>query len=187
MSRRRSKYQGAAKGALVAIGFFFIILVAAVVTSFNYRNQEMELRNRVEAKQQECEVVFDQVWKTISQQAQIAEKYKDGFREIFVGMTEGRYSKDSNVMVKFISEANPNLNSNMYERLMNTVEEQRAVFTREQKELISLAREHKTMLERFPDSMFLTGRSPIDIKLVTSTRTTESFQSGKDDDVDVFK
>jgi hypothetical protein len=184
-SKRVSR--GMAKGAVVAIGFFFAVLVAAVVTSFTYRNSELELRNRVEAKQQECEVIFDQVWKTISQQAQITQEYKDGFREVFLGMTEARYDGDSNSLMKFVGEANPNFDPKLYDRLMNTVEEQRAIFSREQKALISLARQHKTMLEKFPGSLFLAGRSPVEISLVTSTRTKNTFQTGKDDDVKVFK
>ena len=182
---RRVSSRGLAGGAVVAIGFFLIVLVAAVVTSFSYRNSELELRNRVLAKQQECEVIFDQVWKTISQQAQITQEYKSGFREIFLGMTDARY--DTQVMAKFVGEANPNFDPKLYERLMNTVEEQRAIFAREQKALISLAREHNTMLERFPGSLFLSGRSPVEITLVTSTRTENTFKSGKDDDVEVFK
>lgn len=181
------KSRGIAGGAIVSIGFFLVIVVAAIVTSFYYRNSELELRNRVLAKQQECEVTFDQVWKTISQQAQIAEKYKDGFREIFVGMADARYGGKTKPMASFVQEANPNLDPSLYKQLMNTVEDQRAVFAREQKELISLAREHNTMLQRFPGSLFLAGRSAIDIKLVTSTKTENSFRTGKDDDVNLFK
>ena len=181
--------RGACAKIGIAVAFVFVLIVVAGVSAetISYRNAEIDLRNQIEAKQQECELIFDQVWKTISQQGQVTADYRDSFRNIFVDIMDARHKEGSGQLMNWIQEANPNFDPTLHAKLMNSIEEQRMVFTREQRELISLAREHKTMLQRFPSSLFLSGRSPVDITLVTSTRTKESFRTGTDDNVEVFQ
>ena len=39
----------------------------------------------------------------------------------------------------------------------------------------------------WPGSMFVGNRPEIEIAIVTSTKTEETFKTGKEDDVEVFK
>lgn len=183
MNKRGSCILGCIATVVVSIA----LVVAAVLAYFSYSNREIDLRNRIEAQQQQCEIVFDQVWKVISQQGQIAEEYKDSFREVFVEIMDARYQQGQGRLMAWIQEKNPDFDPRFFDKLMNTVEEQRALFTREQKALIAMAQEHKAMLERFPGSFLLANRKPVEIRLVTSARTDKAFETGQDNDVQLFE
>jgi hypothetical protein len=92
-------------------------------------------------------------------------------------------------LVKFVKEANPNFDSSLFKQLMTSIEANRRDFEREQKTLIDIHAEHTRLFRRFPSSMYLgfLDRKELTIQLVTSTRTDNAFQTGKDDDTDLFK
>jgi hypothetical protein len=69
---------------------------------------------------------------------------------------------------------------------MTSIEAQRTSFTREQAKLIDLQREHNNLLQTLPSSIFVGGREPIEVKIVTSGKTNKSFATGEDNDVDLF-
>ena len=56
-----------------------------------------------------------------------------------------------------------------------------------EKELIDLKREHDTLINRFPNNLYyrVLGVTPIDVKVVTSTKTEQTFETGKDDEVEL--
>ena len=173
----------------------FLILAAlgviGVVMFFSYSNQEISLRNSISAQQEVNEAIFDEVWKVIAQQAEITDKYKKDFKEVFVGIMDGRYSSDKKLGNgwKWVWEANPNFNNAMYDRLMTTIESKRAQFTAAQTILRNLKMQHDNLLDLFPSSYFLTtvsDRQKIDVDIITSTRTKNSFKSKKDDDIKLF-
>jgi hypothetical protein len=72
--------------------------------------------------------------------------------------------------------------------LQNTIVSQRDGFKFRQKELIGFKTEHDNLISTFPNNIYasLFNRNKIDIVIVTSTRTEESFKTGKDDNVDLF-
>jgi hypothetical protein len=69
---------------------------------------------------------------------------------------------------------------------MNTLESQRAKFTDNQKKLIAIHKELKDLTTTIPGRWFVGGRPIKEPRLVTSTRTDKAFDTGKDDDVDLF-
>lgn len=169
-----------------------VLLVLVVVIYFamsvSYSNGEIRLRKQVVAQQKSNEAVFDNTWKIIQQQAGIATEYKDAFRQIYPELMQGRYGNArGGALMSWIQEHNPQFDPRLYEKVANSVEVQRTIFTNEQRKLIDLQREHATMLETFPGSWFLAGRQSVEIKIVTSAKTETAFATGKDDDVDLFK
>lgn len=155
-----------------------------------YHNRETGLRKAVEAQQKNNENIYDRVWKTISQQAQVADKYADQFKEIYIGIMENRYQDGEARLAKFVTENSPTYSPDLMKTLMITIESSRKDFERAQAFLIDKKREHDLILEQMPAAIytsFILGRKPIQINIVTSTKTEESFKSGKDDDVNVFK
>jgi len=70
----------------------------------------------------------------------------------------------------------------------NIIASSRDSWTMRQKELIDLSREHNKLLGLFPGSLVFSilGRKPIDITIVTSSKTEKAFETGKDDDTKVF-
>ena len=122
----------------------------------------------------------------MKQQAQIPDKYKDDFKEIYLPLMEARY-KSGGGMMKWVQERNPEFDSSMYKTLMNTVESQREGFHREQKKLVDLKREHDNLRQKFPSSLVCGSAKELEIKLVTSGKTKETFATGEENDVDLFK
>lgn len=168
-------------GAVLALGLMFGLMY------MSYSNSEVRLRNAVTAQGKANETSFDTCWKIIQGQAQVSEKYKDSFKEIYVGLMEGRHYEKGGNLMKWITEANPAFDIKLFEKVANSIEAQRTAFMRDQQKLIDLKREHDNLLTTMPGSWFLGGRPPVEIKVVTSSKTEKTFQDGKDDDVDVFK
>lgn len=177
-----------------SIGIFFcgligfIVVVGAIVGIYwmTTNNREISLRNGIVAQKKSTEAVYDTMWKIIQQQAQVADKYQDSFRKTFKDIIAGRYDNDHGKFMSMITEANPNFDSSLFSKLMTSIEGQRTNFLREQKQLIDLKQEHDNIIDQTPSSWVVGSRPKVEIVVVTSTRTDNTFRSGKDDDVNVF-
>lgn len=172
---------------LIGFGTMAALAIAALMMYASFSNTEVRLRNALTAQQKSNETSFDTCWKIIQQQAQVADKYKDGFKEIYTGLMDGRHYEKGGSLMKFITEANPNFDVRLYEKVSNSIEGQRTVFKRDQQKLLDLKREHDNVLTTIPSSWFVGSRPHIDVKIVTSTKTTEAFGTGKEDDIDIKK
>jgi hypothetical protein len=175
----------------IVIGIVAVFVVGMLGVSYvSYSNSEIVLRNQIEAQQEANQTVFDQVWKIIQQQAGVTSEYKDSFKEIYSEIMDKRYDNArGGALMSWIHEHNPEFDSSLYGKLMDSIEVQRTQFTTVQKRLIDLKREHDNMLEVFPSSVFLSiaGREEIDIQIVTSTKTKETFATEVEDDIGLFE
>jgi hypothetical protein len=178
------------KTGWIIFGLIAIFAVSLIIWAIGVSNDEKRLYLTGKAVQKDCEVIFDNTWKTIAGQAKVTDKYKEGFKEIYIGMMEGRYKNDGNggkeVLMKWIQESNPTFDASLYSKLMNTIEGTRKEFTFNQQKLIDIDRQHKTMKATFPNSLIIGGRPDLEIKLVTSARTEEAFKTGQDNNADPF-
>jgi len=172
----------------VSIGVVLILIAIVFFTKVSYSNKEIDLREQCKAQQDANKVIYDKVWKVIKQKAQITDKYENAFKSIYSGMMNARYEgeKQQAPLFKFVSEHHPNLSIEMYKDLSDAVEANRAEFMRVQKRLIDIKREHDVLRKKFPGSLFIGGRPELDIKLITSSKTEQVFQTGKEDDVNLF-
>lgn len=169
------------------IGTVVVIAVVSILgIKMSANNEERQLRNLAEAQIEVLEAKYDNTWKVLKQQAQVADKYKDSFKEIFQGIIEGRYTKDDNVVMKWVQESNPNFDSSMYKELMANIDIKRTEFLNEQKKLTDIARRHKDLLVTEPKSWFITNTSPIEYKVISSDKTKEVMKTGVDNDIDLF-
>lgn len=175
------------KGALVGLLVLGMVVLIPMLMYVSYSNQEVRLRNALAAQQRSNEAVFDNTWKILKQQAGVAEQHKDAFREIYSDLMHGRYDSGGGQMMKWVQEHNPQFDSSLFGRLMTSIESQRTIFTREQQKLIDMKREHDNLLATLPSSIFVGSRGPIQIVVVTSSRTDRAFQEGQEDDIDLFK
>lgn len=181
--------------ALLALGAIIVVPLLIVVMMYvSYNNQEVRLRNQIVAQQRKNEATFDQTWKIIQQQAGVASEYKDSFRAIYTEIMSARYQDGSAekgstqpTLMKWVQEHNPQFDVSLFSKLMTSIEAQRVNFTREQALLLDLKREHDNVLQTLPSSIFVGGRAPIEVKIVTSGKTSKSFETGEDNDVDLFK
>lgn len=174
--------------SIVAAATLFFGCVMSLFWAVSVRDQQATLKVQYDSKLKDNNSEFDNMWKTISQVAEIPEKQKDAYKEIFVGVASARTSEGQGRMMAWIKEQNPNLNLSMYEKLSNTVEAQRAIWTGHQKALVGIAEQYNKNLAPLIRGSVLRafGFTEIDAKIVTSSRTDKAFSSGKDDDVQLF-
>lgn len=164
----------------------FVIIVAIIGVSAS--NKEIKLRSQITAQKQVCEAFYDKLWKVIAQKAQVADQYKDAFKEIYPQLIEGRYGNEKGgTLMKWITESNPTFDVSLYKDLMTSIEAERAGFFMEQKRLVDLNNEHRIIRQTFPASVFIGGRSDISITIVSSDATKKVMETGKENDIDIFK
>lgn len=168
------------KGALIGFGLVAIIGASVFFYYISLKNTEQRQRNAVTAQTQAAQVNFDAMWKIIKEQAGVADKHKDAFKEIFIGQAEARYSKDDGLLFKMITESNPTFTHELYEKLMTSIEATRKAFEFEQKKLISINQVHTDFVTTFPGSLL--GKDVIEIQLVTSGRTKQAYATGEDNE-----
>lgn len=165
----------------VAVLLAVVIFIMYATTS----NTEVRLKNGAGAQEQVCKNNFDNMFKTIAQIAQVSEQYKESFKEIYLPLIEGRY-KDQNLLMKWITESNPNFDTKLYEKLIDAIESKRNSFELEQKKLVSIVQEHNNLLETMPSSFFVGGRPHLLVTYITSSKTKEVYRTGEDNDIDLF-
>lgn len=173
--------------ALSATLFVAIFLIIGISMYFSITNKEIDLRARVEGQNKKCEAYFDKTWKILKQKAQVTDQYKDAFKEIYPKLIEGRYSQGDGSLMKWIQESNPNFDASMYKDLMKSIEVERTGFFNEQATLIDIHREHEVFLKKAPNRWFLGSElKPVDIKIITSAATKETYNTGEENDVELF-
>jgi len=179
------------KGCMVAIAAGVVLLIVVIVCGAFFvstMNSEVKLRNTITAKQKDNESEFDNMWKKISQVAQVTDAQKNALKEIFVQHAQAR-NVGGGTLMKWIHESVPNVDTSTFNNLQNIITGSRDAWTMRQKELLDLKREHDNLIDVFPGSMVcsILGRQKINVTIITSSRSQKAMQTGTDDDVDVFK
>lgn len=174
-------------GIVGILGTCAIAVVMVFVMYFSYSNAEIRLRNALTAKQTDNKNEMDAMWKSIAQVANVADEDRKSLSEIFNSHASARSGTgDDKAIVKWIKESIPNVDNKTFLNLQNVIVVQRDGFKFRQKELLDLKREHDNAIDTAPSSFFVGGRGKIDVVIVTSTRTEKSFETGKDDDTEIF-
>lgn len=151
-------------------------------------NREISLRTQIEAQEKVCQTFYDKLWKILQQKAQVADQYKTAFKEIYPALIEGRYGNEQGgTLMKWIQESNPSFDVSLYKDLMASIESERTGFFMEQKKMIDLDREHRVLRQTFPNSLFIGTRPDVKFIIVTSGKTQETYRTGQENDVDLFK
>jgi hypothetical protein len=170
------------KVTIIGAGVVILLLFIYMGMSISYNNHANQLEVASTQKIKANKVDYDAMWKTVSEQMGVTDKYKDAFKEIYIEMMEGRYSHDNGKLMMWIQERNPNFDASMYKTIMNTIESKRTDFATRQKELIAIEEEYNRMLVTFPGSWFVGDRKPMDNTVITSTKTERVFETGLDDE-----
>jgi hypothetical protein len=165
------------------VGVLAIIILFSM--NISIENKEIDLRETTVAQNKRCEAYFDNVWKILKQKAGVTEQYKDTYEKVAVSIMEGR--KSGGEMMRWIQERNPKFDVSLLKDLMKSIEIERTGFFNEQSILIDMQREHKVYLQKAPNRWFLAdGLKPVEIKVITSSKTDEVYRTGKEDDIDLF-
>jgi hypothetical protein len=154
---------------------------------FHYNNREIALRKEAEAQQGKIESVYDTMWKTLKQEAGVTDQYRKTFEEIYPKLIAGRYSQEGGELMKFIQESNPEFDTRLYDKLMQSIEAQRAYFASSQQRMLDIIRERETLLEQMPSCWFISNKSKIEYEVISSTASKDTMVSRREDDVELFK
>ena len=170
------------------IGFLIVVVLGGVCIfskGVSVYNTHIDLKNQIEAKQKANEAIFDNTWKKINQTVQVSDKYKDGLKEVLLAYTSGRSKGDSQLLMDWTKEAVPTFDSSIYKQINNVITSSRDDFTKNQEILIDLSRQHQQFIQKFRNNVFcaILGIKEIEIKVVTSSKTEEAFNTGKEDDI----
>lgn len=178
------------KNGIVAIVVIAVVVIIGIVwfsMSVSYQNQEVRYVNQFKAENQKIEAVYDNMWKSIQQIAEVTDNYKDSFKDIYVQITDARYDKDNGVLMKWIQESNPNFDTSLYQKLAGVIEVERKRFLNAQTKIIDIVREHNNMLDVIPSKWFLSGKDYLEYEVISSSRSKNVMETRMDDDVSVFK
>ncbi len=170
---------------------FFLGVFGIVGMGVSFHNSEVTLRNTFDRKIDANTTDFDNMWKTIQQVAQVPAEHKNGFREVMEGYAEARAAgKGEGAFLSIMQEAVPDFtgSTELFAKVQTVVEAKREAWTTRQKELVDLKLQHDNLTTRFPGVFWagLLGRDALELKLVTSGRTADAFETGVDENVDLF-
>lgn len=175
------------KAIIVGVSILTLAIIIIII-GVSSSNKEIRLRNQIAAQKKVCEAFYGKLWVVINQKAQVADEYKDAFKEIYPQLIEGRYGDEKGgSLMKWITESNPTFDVSLYKDLMVSIEAERAGFFMEQKRLVDLNNEHRIIRKTFPGSIFIGGRSDIEITIVSSDATKKVMETGIENDIDIFK
>ena len=170
------------------IGLLVVVLLGGVCLfgkGVSVYNTHIDLSTQIEAKQKANEANFDTMWKKISQVVQVSDKYKDGLKEVLAAYTSGRKKESDQLLMDWTKEAIPAFDSSIYKQVNNVIVSSRDDFYNNQQLLLDLSRQHNQFIKTFPNNVFcsILNIEPIEVKIVTSTKTEEAFETGKEDDI----
>ena len=149
----------------------------------SYNNEEKTLRNKAEAEIGVLEASVDNCWKKIAQVSKASEKYEKAFKESYAEIFSARYEGD-NPLMNWIKEDNPKLDSSIYKKIQDIIDSERDHLLAQQTTVLDVIREHKTLCETWPGNWFIKNKTPIEFKVISSTRTKEIMKTGLDDNID---
>lgn len=182
-----TKQLGIIIGVALVIGFLGLMVYMA---KFNIKKEAGQLKNAYNSQLKVNENRFNSMWKIIKTEAKIPEKYKDAIKEVLVANNTSKYGANGyqqGGLMNVLQEANPNFNDAMYQRLMNIIESEMKAFERDQNTLIGIAQQYNDLLLTWSAQTFLDDLTPMEAKIVTSTKTKKAFETGVDDDTDIFE
>lgn len=171
---------------IVIVSVIALFAISGISMYFSYNNTEISLRSEADAQKGKIEGCHDKMWKIISQQAQISEKYKESFDSIYSHIMSTRYSSDDGSLMKWITESNPQFDSSLYKNIMESVEVLRAEFQKYQERMLDIKREHETLCKTYPGTWFISNKSPIEYEVISSSKTKNIMNTGIDNDISVF-
>ena len=170
----------------VAIIIVAIVVISLISMYFSYNNREVALRKEAEAQRGKVETVHDTMWKTLKQEAGVTDEYRKTFERIYPELIAGRYSKDGGELLKMIHEQNPNFDTRLYDKLMQSIEVQRAHFAASQQRMLDIIRERDTLLESMPSKWFVSNKTKIDYVVISSDATADVMRTRRDNDIELF-
>lgn len=173
------------KTGIILLGVILTLALVIGIYVIKTSNAEKMLRNKIPAQEEMCQAFYTKLWEILQQKAGVANEYAEKFKEIQIGIMEGRYSQGGQMM-KWIQEANPEFDASMYKDVMNSIEGERNGFFVEQEKLRDLKLQHDNMIDLFPSNVIVGQRGKIDVVILKNTATKRAYETGTDSSPELF-
>ena len=85
-----------------------------------------------------------------------------------------------------IQESNPAFDTKLYDKLMQSIESQRAYFASSQQRMLDIIRERETLLESMPSGWFIKNKSKIEYTVISSEVTQTAMNTRREDNIELF-
>ena len=132
----KMKQKGSA--ILVVLAVVAAIIGLGVASYVSAHNTGVKLENKIEAVWEDNENILAQAGLKVSESAQVADKYKDGLKDVLREAMGGRYGDNgSQAVFQWIQEQNPSVDASVYKQIQQVIEASRNEFKNGQKLLIS--------------------------------------------------
>lgn len=169
--------------AAIAVGVVALGIAGSVAGTYN---SAVSLENQIVAVSDNNEQILGQFYQKLDETVQVADIYKEDFKETMTAMLAGRYGPDgSQAAFQWIKESMPNLDPEIYRNLQTLIESNRSQFQNEQTKLIDVRRQYDNKLDRFPSNIVLGafGFPRLDLEdpkynAVDVGAATEAFETG---------
>ena len=174
-------------GLFVTLGVALFLGIILISMKISIQNTEIGKRQNVIAKEKVCKANFDKMFKTIRDVANVTDAARKSFEKVYPALMEGRYGKGDGSLMKWVTESNPTFNSSQYDKLIECIEANRDDFLNQQEQLADLQRDHDTYIKNKFNKWFLSDDQLKEqkITIITSTRTENTYKTGKDDSDDI--
>jgi hypothetical protein len=179
--------------ALIILGVLVlgggILAIVSYATLMGTYQEATRLKNEITAEQKNVKITYDNSWKIVMEKAEVSEQYTDAYKQIIKSMTADRYANGTGTVSASIAENNPTIDLSPLKDLMNTLEGLREKYQLDQKKVLSKNNVYENIRTATVSGMILSAMGflkQLDIQTVTSTRTENAFETGKDDKVGGF-
>lgn len=171
---------------IITIIIIVVIGVIFFAMDMTYNNQQVRLVNQFKTEEQTIEATYDNMWKSIQQIAQVADKYKESFKEVYLEIIDERYNKDNGMLINWLKESNPQFDPSVYEQLATAIEVERERFLNAQIKILDVVREQNNLLDVVPSKWFLGDCERLKYEVISSEKTKSVMKSRMEEDINIF-
>lgn len=181
------------------VGLIFLILVCFGFGYIGWSNGANKFEADIPAQYQQMQNVYDNGWKQVMEENQIADKYADQVKDIFQGIMTGRYGANgSQAIFQMIKEDNPKVDASLLKKVQESIERFHAEFSASQTQIIALKQSYQTYITATTSGRLYNGfgsypHIPCGIppgsadkyQIVTSGKTQTDFENHKSEALDL--
>lgn len=179
----------------IKLGLTVLALVLGIASGgscLQFSNTSIKMEAGIKAQYKDNQNVYDATWKKIRETASVADAHSEKVKEVIREAVQGRYGEGgAKAVFNVIVEQNPEVPTNLYEKVQQVIEASRNEFKVSQTMLVSKKEAYEMHLGVFPNSMYnaVLHYPSIDLNqydIVTSEKTNSAFESKLDGAIDVF-
>lgn len=194
---------------IIAGAAFLLLLLVGFVSMTSWYDTAVKTENTTIAQWKDNQNTYDAFWKTVKETAQVPDKYKDDFKQLLVADTTAKFGPEgSKATMQWFQDRQINFDAGLYRKVQDVIESGRQDFKRSQTTLLDKQRKVADMTQSywggvmakhydFPRELHGEAAPPkdldgdnrltvLDYPIVTSAHTQKAFQTGQDDEVQVF-